>query len=150
MTARCHAKAAELTTAGTKTRLRTVERMRARLPWPGFVGFGGCAFGAGSAPTGNADERVVDAARTVIAAQTDTSTGTRKRVVDQVRVTLDEQYGRRRGRVAFADSALPVAGHPVERHDGLSCSAPRAAVRRDYDDTVGDPAPQKVIAGGEP
>ena len=47
----------------------------------------------GSTPTGNVDERAVEAARTVIAAQTGTSTGTRSRVVAQIRDSLDEQHG---------------------------------------------------------
>lgn len=47
----------------------------------------------GSTPTGNVDERVVEAARTVIAAQTGTSTGTRSRVVDRIRDSLDELHG---------------------------------------------------------
>ena len=85
VTARCRAKAAELTAAGTKTSLRTVQRMRARYRDQGLWGLVDARSARGSTPTGNVDERVVEAARTVIAAQTGTSTGTRSRVVDRIR-----------------------------------------------------------------
>ena len=93
VTARCRAKAAELTAAGTKTSLRTVQRMRARYRDQGLWGLVDARSARGSTPTGNVDERVVEAARTVIAAQTGTSTGTRSRVVDRIRDLLDEQHG---------------------------------------------------------
>jgi xanthine/CO dehydrogenase XdhC/CoxF family maturation factor len=76
VTARCRAKAAELTAAGTKTSFRTVQRMRARYRDQGVWGLVDARSARGSTPTGNVDERVVEAARTVIAAQTGTSTGT--------------------------------------------------------------------------
>ena len=93
VTARCRAKAAELTAAGTKTSFRTVQRMRARYRDQGVWGLVDARSARGRTPTGNVDERVVEAARTVIAAQTGTSTGTRSRVVDQIRDLLDEQHG---------------------------------------------------------
>jgi len=93
VTARCRAKAAELTAAGTKTSLRTVERMRARYRDQGVWGLVDTRSARGSTPTGNVDERVVEAARMVIAAQTVTSTGTRSRVIDRIRDLLEELYG---------------------------------------------------------
>jgi hypothetical protein len=82
-----------LTAAGTKKSLRTVQRMRARYRDQGLWGLVDERSARGSTPTGNVDERVVYAARTVIAAQTGTSTGTRSRVVDRIRDLLDELHG---------------------------------------------------------
>lgn len=91
--AREKAKAAELTAAGRKTGARTVQRMRARYRDQGLWGLMDSRYTRSSAPHGRADERVVDAARAVIAAQTHTSTGTRSRVIRQVRERLDDEYG---------------------------------------------------------
>lgn len=91
--ARCRAKAAELTAAGNKTSFRTVERMRARYRDQGLWGLVDSRSARGRTLTGNVDARVVEAARTVIAAQTGTSTGTRSRVIRRVRDLLDEQHG---------------------------------------------------------
>ncbi len=93
ITQRCRAKAAELTAAGSKTSLRTVERMRARYRDQGIWGLVDARHARGVRPTGAVDERVVEAARTVIAAQTATSTGTRSRVIRQMRELLDAEYG---------------------------------------------------------
>jgi hypothetical protein len=59
ITARCHAKAAELTAAGTKTSLRTVQRMRTRYRDQGLWGLVDTRSVRGRKPTGNVDERVV-------------------------------------------------------------------------------------------
>jgi hypothetical protein len=93
VTARCRAKAAELTAAGSKTSFRTVERMRARYRDQGLWGLVDTRYTRSSGLAGGVDERVVDAARTVIAAQTSTSTGTRSRVIRQMRELLDERHG---------------------------------------------------------
>ena len=70
VTACCRAKAAELTAAGTKTSFRTVQRMRARYRDQGLWGLVDARSARGRKSTGNVDERAVEAARTVIAAQT--------------------------------------------------------------------------------
>ncbi|WP_239476520.1 helix-turn-helix domain-containing protein [Nocardia arizonensis] len=93
VTQRCKAKAAELTAAGSKTSFRTVERMRARYRDQGLWGLVDTRHTRGARPNAAVDERVVEAARTVIAAQTHTSTGTRSRAIRQIRELLDDQYG---------------------------------------------------------
>jgi hypothetical protein len=67
--------------------------MRARYRDQGVWGLVDARSARGRAPTGNVDARVVESARTVIAAQTGTSTGTRSRVVDRIRDSLDVQDG---------------------------------------------------------
>jgi hypothetical protein len=91
--AREKAKAAELTAAGRKIGVRTVQRMRARYRDQGLWGLVDSRFTRTSTPHGRADERVVEAARVVVAAQTNTSTGTRSRVIRQIRERLDAEHG---------------------------------------------------------
>ncbi|MFE5703712.1 Mu transposase C-terminal domain-containing protein [Rhodococcus koreensis] len=91
--AREKAKAAELTAAGRKIGVRTVQRMRARYRDQGLWGLVDSRYTRTSTPHGRADERVVEAARVVVAAQTNTSTGTRSRVIRQIRERLDAEHG---------------------------------------------------------
>jgi hypothetical protein len=87
------AKAAELTAAGTKTSLRTVQRMRRRYREQGLWGLVDARHARTAKPTGNVDARVVAAAAAVIDAQTGTSTGTKSRAIRQIRQLLDDEHG---------------------------------------------------------
>lgn len=91
--AREKAKAAELTAAGRKTSVRTVQRMRSRYRGQGLWGLVDNRQTGMARRAGAADERVVEAARTVIAAQVGTSTGTRSRAIRQIRELLDLEHG---------------------------------------------------------
>ncbi|MGY4782763.1 hypothetical protein ACVH9Z_22885 [Rhodococcus opacus] len=93
MAAREKAKAAELTAAGSKTGVRTVQRMRARYRDQGLWGLVDTRSARAAKPTGHVDERVVAAAATVVAAQIGTSTGTRSRAIRQIRELLDDEHG---------------------------------------------------------
>ncbi|GIF75672.1 helix-turn-helix domain-containing protein [Asanoa siamensis] len=87
------AKAAELTAAGTKTSLRTVQRMRRRYREQGLWGLVDARHARSAKPTGNVDARVVAAAAAVVEAQTGTSTGTKSRAIRQIRQLLDDEHG---------------------------------------------------------
>lgn len=93
VTAREKAKAAELTAAGRKISFRTVQRMRSRYRHQGLWGLVDARQAGVARRAGATDERVVEAARTVIAAQTRASTGTRSRVIRQIRELLDAEHG---------------------------------------------------------
>jgi hypothetical protein len=88
------AKAAELAAAGRKVSARTVERMRARYARQRLWGLVDRRLipGGGEA-TGRADARLVAAVQEQIAAETNTSTGTRPRLIREVVQWLEEQYG---------------------------------------------------------
>lgn len=87
------AKAEELTAAGTKTSLRTVQRMRRRYREQGLWGLVDARHTRTAKPTGNVDARVVAAAAAVIEAQTGTSTGTKSRAIRRIRQMLDDEHG---------------------------------------------------------
>ncbi|MEU0480964.1 Mu transposase C-terminal domain-containing protein [Streptosporangium sp. NPDC006013] len=87
------AKAEELCRAGTKASVRTVRRMRARYRDQGLWGLVDTRYARRAKPTGNVDARVVEAAARVIDAQTSTSTGTKGRVISQIKQGLEEEYG---------------------------------------------------------
>ncbi|MEV0217729.1 helix-turn-helix domain-containing protein [Micromonospora sp. ALFpr18c] len=93
MAVREAAKAAELTAAGTKTSVRTVQRMRRRYREQGLWGLVDARHARTAKPTGNVDARVVAAAAAVIEAQTGTSTGTKSRALRQIRQLLDDEHG---------------------------------------------------------
>lgn len=93
LAARQRAKAVELTAAGTRTSVRTVERMRQRYREQGLWGLVDTRFARAVKPAGNVDARVVAAAATVVEAQTATSTGTKSRAIRQIREMLDDEHG---------------------------------------------------------
>jgi hypothetical protein len=93
LAAREAAKAAELTAAGTKTSLRTVQRMRRRYREQGLWGLVDARHARSAKPTGNVDARVVAAAAAVVDAQAGTSTGTKSRAIRQIRQLLDDEHG---------------------------------------------------------
>jgi hypothetical protein len=93
VTARERAKAAELTAAGMKTSVRTVQRMRRHYRERGLWGLVDARCVRAEAPVGHVDARVVAAATAVIEAQTATSTGTRSRAIRQIRQRLDDEHG---------------------------------------------------------
>ncbi|MGH3722061.1 MAG: Mu transposase C-terminal domain-containing protein [Pseudonocardiaceae bacterium] len=93
LAARERAKATELTAAGTKTSVRTVQRMRRRYREQGLWGLVDTRHARRAKPTGNVDARVVAAATAVIEAQTGTSTGTKSRVIRRIRQRLDDEHG---------------------------------------------------------
>lgn len=88
------AKAAELAAAGRKVSARTVERMRARYARQRLWGLVDQRLIPGEwEATGRADARLVAAIQEQIAAETNTSTGTRSRLIRRVVKRLEEQYG---------------------------------------------------------
>jgi hypothetical protein len=93
LAARDKAKAAELTASGSKTGVRTVQRMRARYRDQGLWGLVDTRSARTAKPTGHVDDRVLAAAATVIASQTGTSTGTKSRAMRQIRALLDDEHG---------------------------------------------------------
>ncbi len=93
LAARQRAKAVELTAAGTRTSVRTVERMRQRYREQGLWGLVDTRYARAVKPAGNVDARVVAAAATVVEAQTATSTGTKSRAIRQIREMLDDEHG---------------------------------------------------------
>ncbi|WP_040871504.1 Mu transposase C-terminal domain-containing protein [Nocardia exalbida] len=87
------AKAAELTAAGIPASVRTIRRMRARYRSGGVRAL---ADGRSTRPPsefGRTDDRVVDAIREALAAETRRSTGTRDRLRQRVEVILADRYG---------------------------------------------------------
>jgi len=87
------AKAAELTSAGMSTSIRTVQRMRRRYRQQGLWGLVDARYARRAKPTGNVDPRVVAAAVAVIDAQTPASTGTKSRAVQQIRQLVEDEHG---------------------------------------------------------
>ncbi len=73
-------KADELTTLGQQISVRTIRRKRAAYAASGLWGLVDARAVKPRSATGRVDERVVAAARTAVAEQTETSTGTRVRV----------------------------------------------------------------------
>jgi transposase InsO family protein len=82
------AKAAELGVG-----VRTVERLRARYAQQGVWGLVDQRATRTWAATGRVDARLVDAAREVIAAETDVSTGTRSRLIRRVIGQVEATHG---------------------------------------------------------
>jgi hypothetical protein len=95
MLEREEAKAAELTAAGTATSVRTVRRMRKRYREQGLLGLVDDRYLRRASLTGRVDERVVQAALSVVNAQTQTqtSTGTKSRALRQIKTRLDAEHG---------------------------------------------------------
>ncbi|GHC81212.1 transposase [Nocardiopsis terrae] len=87
------AKARELTALGVDCKQRTVQRMRRRYREQGVWGLVDQRLVGRNRPTGNIDERVVTATVHVIEAQTPASTGTKARVMGQVRRRVEEEHG---------------------------------------------------------
>ncbi|MEW1639759.1 Mu transposase C-terminal domain-containing protein [Streptomyces sp. NPDC093801] len=87
------AKAAELRAAGVRAERRTVQRMRRRYREEGLWGLVDRRYAARPRPTGNVDSRVVAATVAAIESQTDTSTGTKARMLRQVERFVAEEYG---------------------------------------------------------
>ena len=87
------AKTAELTAAGQKVSIRTVQRMRARYASQRLWGLVDQRAIKPWEVTGRADARLVIAVQEQIAAETNTSTGTRSRLMRRVVKRLEEQHG---------------------------------------------------------
>ncbi|MFJ8391866.1 Mu transposase C-terminal domain-containing protein [Streptomyces sp. NPDC094144] len=87
------AKTAELKAAGVRAGLRTVQRMRRRYREQGLWGLVDGRYAPRPKPTGNVDSRVVDATIAAIEAQTNTSTGTKARMLRQVERFVHQEYG---------------------------------------------------------
>jgi putative transposase len=85
---RDRAKAAELGVS-----LRTVQIRRARYARQGLWGLVDQRAARVSDATGRADARLVAAVREVVEAETDTSTGTRSRLIRRVVKKLEDEYG---------------------------------------------------------
>lgn len=86
-------KADELTTLGRQVSVRTIRRKRAAYAASGLWGLVDARAVKPTSATGRVDERVVLAARTALAEQTETSTGTRGRIRRRVQRLLDETHG---------------------------------------------------------
>ena len=89
----------------------------------GAVGSGGSAGGAGNEATGRADARLVTAIRELIAAETDTSTGTRSRLIRRVV---------KRSRSTHGPGVVPLPGKTTfyKLIDALSRRAGTRSARR--------------------
>ncbi|MFJ9049725.1 Mu transposase C-terminal domain-containing protein [Streptomyces bacillaris] len=87
------AKAAELSAAGQRTGLRTIQRMRRRYREQGLWGLVDGRYAPRPKPTGNVDARVVEATIAAIEAQTGASTGTKARMLRQVERFVHDEYG---------------------------------------------------------
>ncbi|WP_345494905.1 hypothetical protein [Nocardia callitridis] len=87
------AKAAELTAAGVATSAITVQRMRHRYRSGGLRALVDGRLTRPMTPHGRTDPRVVEAIRAAIAAETNTSTGTRDRLRHRVQMALADSYG---------------------------------------------------------
>ena len=87
------AKAAELAAAGTPVAVRTLQRLRARYAQQGLWGLVDQRATREWESTGRVDARVVAAVREVIAAETDTSTGTRSRLIRRVIKRVEAAHG---------------------------------------------------------
>jgi len=85
---RDEAKAAEL-----QVGVRTVQQRRARYAAQGLWGLVDQRAAREWQVTGRVDARVVDAARAVIDAETDTSTGTRSRLIRRVTKAVEAEHG---------------------------------------------------------
>jgi len=90
---RVAAKAAELAASGMPASERTIQRLRACWQDQGLWGLVDGRATRVHSPAGRADERFVAAVVEVLAAQESMSTGTRSRVLRQVRRLLAERYG---------------------------------------------------------
>jgi Mu transposase, C-terminal len=90
---RDQAKAAELAAAGRPVGVRTIQRMRARYAERGLWGLVDQRVVRTWEVTGRADARVVAAIREVIAAETNTSTGTRSRLIRRVVKAVEDAHG---------------------------------------------------------
>jgi putative transposase len=88
LTARAQAKAAELGVGA-----RTVERMRSRYARQGVWGLVDRRAVRTWEVTGRADARLVEVIQQVVGGETDTSTGTRGRLIRRVVKTVEEVYG---------------------------------------------------------
>ncbi|WP_331758849.1 Mu transposase C-terminal domain-containing protein (plasmid) [Nocardia sp. NBC_01377] len=87
------AKAAELTDAGRRVGVRTLQRLRANYAEQGLWGLVDQRVLRESTAVGRVDERVVTAVRRELDAQTGASTGTRSRVIRRVSKALEEEHG---------------------------------------------------------
>jgi len=90
---RISAKAAELAASGNPVSERTVQRLRGNWRDQGVWGLVDRRVTRLSQPTGQVDERVVEAVTQVLAAQDSASTGTRSRVIRQVERLVAERHG---------------------------------------------------------
>ncbi|WP_328544919.1 Mu transposase C-terminal domain-containing protein [Streptomyces europaeiscabiei] len=87
------AKTAELAALGRPVGRRTLQRMRARYRAQGLLGLVDHRAMRPSSPTGRADQRVIDAIVRAIGEETDTSTGTRSRLMRRVEQLLETEHG---------------------------------------------------------
>jgi hypothetical protein len=91
---RIASKAAELAASGNPVSERTVQRLRGNWRDQGVWGLADRRVTRLSQPTGQVDERVVEAVTQVLAAQDSASTGTRSRVIRQVERLVAERHGK--------------------------------------------------------
>ncbi len=89
---RDEAKAAELAATGMPVGVRML-RMRARYAQQGMQGLVDQRAARQWETTGRVDARVVEVVREALAAETNTSTGTRSRLIRRVGKALDDAYG---------------------------------------------------------
>nr|WP_078496291.1 Mu transposase C-terminal domain-containing protein [Streptomyces sp. W007] len=87
------AKAEELAVLGRSVGRRTLQRMRARYRAQGLLGLVDRRAIRPSSPTGRADQRVINAIVRAIGEETDTSTGTRSRLMRRVERLLEAEHG---------------------------------------------------------
>lgn len=87
------AKAVELAALGRPVGRRTLQRMRARYRAQGLLGLVDHRAMRPTSPTGRADQRVIDAIIRAIGEETDTSTGTRSRLMRRVERLLETEHG---------------------------------------------------------
>ncbi|MFE6914757.1 Mu transposase C-terminal domain-containing protein [Streptomyces rubiginosohelvolus] len=87
------AKAAELAALERPVGRRTLQRMRARYRAQGLLGLVDHRAMRPSSPTGRADQRVIDAIVRAIGEETDSSTGTRSRLMRRVAKLLEAEHG---------------------------------------------------------
>lgn len=96
LTERIEAKSAELTAGGHRVGTRTLKRLRACYEQEGLWGLvdGRSARSAkGNSLTGRVDNRVVEIVTELLIAQTDQSSGDRKRLIAQAQQLITERFG---------------------------------------------------------
>ncbi|SCE26119.1 Mu transposase, C-terminal [Streptomyces sp. OspMP-M43] len=86
-------KAAELAALGRPVGRRTLQRMRARYRAQGLLGLVDHRAMRPTSPTGRADQRVIHAIVRAIGEETNTSTGTRSRLMRRVERLLETEHG---------------------------------------------------------
>lgn len=120
------AKTAELAVLGRPVGRRTLQRMRARYRAQGLLGLVDHRAMRPSSPTGRADQRVIDAIVRAIGEETDTSTGTRSRLMRRV-----EQLSTGRHTFSAATTRRQNANRPTGLFTPTTASRPGEQVQID-------------------